>query len=207
MIAELKKLSPVALPDETWRALEQAYATPPRAYHNLDHILHVAQHWAWAKKWKQPKETFLAVLFHDAVYVVGRSDNEEKSADLFEAVCGKNERVRHLIELTAQHGRLTRSEVDNNDTAKFLDCDMAILGGSPGHFAEYEHQIAAEYVPVIGPEAYAAGRRKFLERLLAKERIFLSEAFHLRLDALARVNLRRALAPPRPHSPSDEERE
>jgi predicted metal-dependent HD superfamily phosphohydrolase len=186
-IDELKKLAPVELPGATWAALERAYANPPRAYHTLEHVLEVARLWA-KESWKQPRETFLAVLFHDAVYVVGNSDNEQKSADL----SGDDPRVRELILLTARHGRLAPKDVDD-EAAKFLDCDMAILGASPEEFARYEEQIAQEYVPVLGEDAYASGRRRFVQRLLAKERIFLSEAFHARLDARARENLRSAL--------------
>ena len=192
MIDLLKKMSPVDVP---WDALERAYATPPRAYHSLEHIVDVARHWA-TQTWTQPEETFLAVLFHDAVYVAGRSDNEAKSADLCEALCGQHPRARELILLTDQHGKLER--VDDDEAARFLDCDMAILGDPPDAVARYEQQIAAEYEPVIGKEAYAAGRRKFLARLLAKERIFLSEAFHSRLDASARSNIQAALSAPHP---------
>lgn len=193
MIDELKTMSPVDVP---WSALEQAYNDPPRVYHDLSHVLDVARAWS-RETWRQPAETFLAVLFHDAVYVVGNSDNEVKSADLCEALCGPNPRVRQLIELTARHGKLSPGDVDE-EAAKFLDCDMAILGASPERFALYEQQIAAEYEPVIGKEAYAKGRRAFLQRLLASPRIFLSEAFRDRLEDAARRNLQRALASPGP---------
>ncbi len=181
-------MAPVDVP---WSALEQAYTDPPRVYHDLSHVLDVARTWS-RETWRQPAETFLAVLFHDAVYVVGNADNEVKSADLCDALCGPNPRVRQLIELTARHGKLSPQDVDD-EAARFLDCDMAILGASPERFALYEQQIAAEYQPLIGQEAYAKGRRAFLQRLLASPRIFLSDAFHGRLDAQARANLRRAL--------------
>ncbi|MBK7863195.1 MAG: hypothetical protein IPJ65_32210 [Archangiaceae bacterium] len=181
-------MAPGPLPDATWASLERAYATPPRAYHTLEHVLEVAEQWA-QQTWRQPEQTFRAVLFHDAVYVVGRPDNEARSAEL----SGDDARVRELILLTARHGHLSPRDVDD-DAAKFLDCDLAILGAAPQRFDEYERQIAAEYRPVVGPAAYAEGRRRFLHGLLARDRIFLSDAFHLRLDALARANLRRVLA-------------
>jgi predicted metal-dependent HD superfamily phosphohydrolase len=191
IIEALEKLSPLTLPQSTWQALEQAYATPPRAYHTLEHVLEVARHWA-AQRWAQPNETFLAVLFHDAIYEAGRSDNEERSAQLCARLCGDNPHVSELILLTARHGKLTPHDVDE-EAARFLDCDMAILGAEPSVFARYEQQIAAEYAPVVGPDAYAAGRRQFLERLLARPRIFLSDDFHRRFDGRARENLRSAL--------------
>lgn len=184
ILEELQRLSPA---QANWAQLEHAYATPPRAYHTLEHVLEVARHWA-TQTWQQPRETFLAVLFHDAVYVVGRGDNEQRSAEL----SGDNPRVRELILLTAKHGRLKPEDVDP-EAAKFLDCDLAILGAAPEQFDRYQQQIAREYEPVIGHEAYAKGRAQFLTALLARPRIFLSDGFHARLDAAARANLRRAL--------------
>ena len=62
--------------------------------------------------------------------------------------------------------------------------------------AGYDAAIAAEYAQAVPPEAYAAGRARFLRGLLDKDRIFLSDYFHARLDTQARANLRRALGDP-----------
>lgn len=141
----------------------------------------------------------LAALFHDAVYVAGRSDNEAKSAELAaEAIATFMARepvdvalVRTLIDLTAKHGTLERAELDD-DARHFLDCDMAILGSAPERFDAYDAAIAQEYshVPRL---VFRFNRRRFLRRLLAAERIFLSDHFHSRFDASARANLRRAI--------------
>lgn len=191
MISELQALSVLTLPDATWSALEKAYVTPPRAYHSLEHIVDVARLWS-KEEWGDRTATFLAVLFHDAVYDPGRNDNEIRSAVLCEQLCGPNPRATRLIQLTALHGKLKPEDVDS-EAAKFLDCDTAIVGASPERFARYEQQIAEEYVPVVGRATYAHGRRRFLKRLLDAPRIFLSDVFHARLDAQARENLRAAL--------------
>jgi predicted metal-dependent HD superfamily phosphohydrolase len=70
---------------------------------------------------------------------------------------------------------------------------MAILGSAPERFDAYERAIAVEYA-AVPPAAYRAGRAAFLERMLASERVFLSDHFHGLLDAAARANLRRALS-------------
>ncbi|MBS1152427.1 MAG: hypothetical protein H6Q89_4125, partial [Myxococcaceae bacterium] len=105
-------------------------------------------------------------------------------------------RISQLILLTARHGALTPADVDP-EAALFLDCDMAILGAAPEVFDRYDAAIREEYaqVPAI---LYSLGRRRFLTRLLAAPRIFLSDFFHARLDAAARANLRRALGKPPP---------
>ena len=194
--------TPLSIPEGMLRAVLAAYAAPPRAYHSFAHVQEVLAHFAEVTAgpgWSHPKEVFLAALFHDAVYVVGRSDNEAKSADLaLEALATFLPRepldaalIRRLIELTARHGKLDRASLD--DAARhFLDCDMAILGAPPERFDAYDAAIATEYAHV--PRViFRFNRRRFLAHLLEADRIFLSDFFHARLDAPARANLRRAL--------------
>jgi predicted metal-dependent HD superfamily phosphohydrolase len=190
------------LPEALLAEARVAHATPGRAYHDWSHVRAVlARHDEVAREgpgWRAPRETRLALLFHDAVYVAGRADNEAESARLARTVIPRHldgvdlERVAALIELTARHGGLVVSDVDD-DAALFLDCDMAVLGGAPENFDAYDRGVASEYAAVPA-DLYRAGRRRFLARLLASERIFLSDFFHARLDAAARANLRRALA-------------
>jgi predicted metal-dependent HD superfamily phosphohydrolase len=179
-----------------------AYESPGRAYHNLEHVREVIRWFHEVGRdlgWRQSTEVFLALLFHDAVYVAGAPDNEERSAHLArEAIVQylpqsgiDAERVAQLIRLTASHGSASPGEIDA-EAALFLDCDMAILGASPDVFDQYEAAIAKEY-SAIPPELFRSGRRRFLERLIAADRIYLSDYFQQRLDVAARANLRRAL--------------
>lgn len=199
---------PLALPDGQLAALEAAYAEPPRAYHHAGHVAEVMRHYrevAEGPGWTRPREVALAVLYHDAVYVPGRSDNEARSARFAEAEIGRwlggagidPGRVSRLIELTARHGRLAASDFtggEADDTRHFLDCDMAILGAEPDAFDAYDAGIATEYRGVVPAWIYRRKRRQFLESLLQRERIFLSDFFHQRLEARARANLRRTLS-------------
>lgn len=189
------------LTDALWAKVVEAHAEPPRSYHTIDHVLEVAQRYREVSRdvgWFHPAEVFAAVLFHDAIYVAGRSDNEARSAALAAGLLASHApainapRVAELISLTARHGQLAPGDVDH-EAALFLDCDMAILGAEPERFAAYERGIAAEYLPVAGEAGYRAGRRAFLQRLAAMPRIFLSDYFHQRLDAAARANLATAL--------------
>jgi predicted metal-dependent HD superfamily phosphohydrolase len=188
------------LPDEMVNHARTAYASPGRAYHTWEHVEEVLQRWDEVARdvgWQKPKETRVALLYHDAVYVPGRHDNEEASAELARAAMVRYtpdvdaSRVADLILLTAKHGKLGPADVDG-EAALFLDCDMAILGAESARFDDYERAIAVEY-SVVPPELYAAGRRRFLETLLQVPRIFCSDYFHARLDRAARDNLRRAL--------------
>ena len=190
----------LVLPPALRAQLLQAYGEPQRAYHDVSHLADVlARHLRVAREglWRSPREVYLALLFHDAVYVPGAHDNEEASAQLaLQAIArwmpdADGERVAHLVRLTAQHGKLSVADVSAEE-ALFLDCDMAVLGGSPEAYAAYEAGIAQEYA-ALPPELFAAGRRRFLAGLLEREHLFLSPRFRERLEDRARENLRRAL--------------
>ena len=195
--------APITLPPAQQAALEAAYATPPRAYHNFQHAHEVLRHYAAVAAgpgWAQPVEVYLAVLYHDAIYEAGRRDNEARSAELAVEHIARwlpdagidAARVAALIQLTARHGQFSPGEVDR-DAALFLDCDMAILGAEPAAFDAYDRGIAAEYRGHVPGWLFKLNRRRFLKELLARERIFLSDTFHERFDGQARINLRRAV--------------
>jgi predicted metal-dependent HD superfamily phosphohydrolase len=188
---------PLVLPGELAARLATAYSEPHRAYHTLAHIAEVL---GWFDRvaddagWQRPAEVYVAIVFHDAIYVPGAKDNEARSAAWARAsgLAVDVDRVAALIELTARHGGLAPADVDA-EAALFLDCDMAILGAEPAAFDAYDAQIAVEYQHVPR-DAYRAGRRAFLAAVAAKPRIFLSDYFHALLDAPARANLARVMA-------------
>jgi predicted metal-dependent HD superfamily phosphohydrolase len=198
---------PIALPHEQYELLCRAYRSPRRAYHHFGHVREVLEHYravADARAWHQPIEVWLAVLYHDAVYVPGRSDNEAASASLAVEHVARwwayssidTSRVSDLILLTARHGSLRAEDFGNDavgeDARLFLDCDMAILGSSSAAFAEYDRAIAEEYASV--PRwLYRIKRRRFFKKLLASEWIFLSEYFREKYEHRARDNLAAAL--------------
>ncbi len=199
--------APLEVPAAMWAELEAAYQTPPRAYHNIQHVHEVAAHYeniATSNGWQNPKEVYLAVLYHDAIYQAGRKDNEARSADMAVAAIAKYldaesidaEKVRQLIELTARHGHLQSENLDS-DSKLFLDCDMAILGSEPTQFLAYDKAIASEYRGKIPGWMFQFYRRKFLKDLLDSSRIYLSDSFHESHEAKARMNIAGLLKKPR----------
>jgi predicted metal-dependent HD superfamily phosphohydrolase len=196
-------LLPFELPPAQREAIAAAYATPPRAYHDLHHVGEVLRHYADVAQgpgWSHPLDVAFAVLYHDAIYVAGAKDNEARSADFVRThlaqwpMAGVDvDRVTRLIELTARHGALSLDDVPDEETRLFLDCDMAILGAEPTVFDAYDRGITAEYRGVVPGWLFTINRKRFLKGLLGRERIYLSAFFHERLDARARNNLRRAI--------------
>ena len=189
-------------------AVEAAYASPPRAYHDFMHVREVLHHYAdvaVGPGWTQPVEVYLAVLYHDAIYQPGRKDNEVLSARFAMDQVTQwlpehgidTLRVAELINLTARHGQFSPADFGEDgfalDARHFLDCDMAILGAEPRAFDAYDRGIAEEYRGHIPGFLFRLNRKRFLKGLLARERIYLSDWFHQRYDAQARANLRRAI--------------
>ena len=186
--------APYAVPPPMAAELKKAYSEPHRAYHNTAHITEVLR---WFDKvaadvgWLRPAEVYTAVLFHDAVYVPGSTDNELQSAEWARNAIAhyrlpaSPDYVAQLIELTASHGKLDHA---NGDAALFLDADMAILGTHLLAYREYSDQIRLEYSRVPA-DAYRAGRRAFIEGIQRRKRIYFTDYFHELLDAPARANL------------------
>jgi predicted metal-dependent HD superfamily phosphohydrolase len=204
MTQSLSNAAPLLLPDGMVDTLKTAHATPPRAYHNFSHVEDVLRRFdevAAGPGWQRPREAFLAVLYHDAIYSPGRRDNETRSAELAREEIARwlpdagidADRVAMLIELTARHGRIEVADVDP-EAALFLDCDMAILAADDAGFDAYDDAIATEYRGRMPGWMYRHNRRRFLQSLLNRERIFVSDYFHAQYDAVARANLRRAVA-------------
>lgn len=196
------------LPQAQAEALREAYASPPRAYHHFGHVVETLAHFrsvAEGPGWHAPDTVRLALLYHDAIYVPGRKDNEARSADLARehlrrwppAVDVDIDRVVALILLTARHGGLHGGDFpdspEGEDTRRFLDCDMAILGAAPDAFAAYDRAIAEEY-RAVPRWLYRRKRRAFFRTLLDGERIFLSDFFRDRFEVAARRNLAAMLA-------------
>jgi predicted metal-dependent HD superfamily phosphohydrolase len=206
LVELLARPAPIQMSKVLGVRLAEAYREPPRAYHHLGHVVEVMGWFDWAAArapWRRPREVAAAVLFHDAIYVAGAKDNEARSAELARQAIGEHgeiadldaARVAALIELTARHGKLSAealAEVDE-EARRFLDCDMAILGASSARYRRYVDEIREEY-EAIPIEAYRAGRRGFVQGLLATPRIYLSELFFAELEGRARENLRHEMA-------------
>jgi predicted metal-dependent HD superfamily phosphohydrolase len=173
-----------------------AYREPHRAYHSVQHLVECLTNFGeHADLARRPHEVELALWFHDAVYDVRASDNEERSAELATrslsaatVPVGTIEFIRSLI-LATKH-----TEAPNDpDGALLCDIDLAILAASPSRFAEYEFQIRAEYAHVADA-AFAKGRSEVLRQFLDRPRIYGTDFFYSRFEQRARQNLQQAIA-------------
>jgi len=194
-------------PQEAGSDLLAAYSQPHRHYHTLQHLgeclllidERVAPHHGAAIS----RLVEFSLWFHDAIYEIPGTDNEQRSADWAARVIGDAgmliadvDRVKEAI-MATRHDAPAPSIV----AQLVVDVDLAILGASPARFDQYEQQVRREYV-MYDDDAYRQGRAVILRQFLDRPRIYQTGAF-AELEAPARANLRRSLRRLEPVGPTN----
>jgi predicted metal-dependent HD superfamily phosphohydrolase len=184
-----------AAPPSLFETIAHRYAEPHRAYHDLAHVVACVEAMAPVRRsLADPFAAELALWYHDAVYDPRRSDNEEASAALAAAELAPRLPAPTVARVAA--GILaTRhpSQPTDADARYVVDADLAILGAEPAAFDGYESAVRREYA-FVPDAAFARARRAALEALLARDRIYLTDAFAARFEQRARANLARSIA-------------
>jgi len=171
------------------------YSEPHRKYHTIRHLEECFGKWpAVQAEAIHPPEVEVALWLHDAIYDVMRQDNEEKSAQWARAIILRAgldsavaDRVYALV-MATRHNAVP----EETDQQILVDIDLSILGAAPERFDQYERQIREEYSWVPG-FLFRRNRRKILESLLGRSRIFATHHFFDTHEALARANLERSV--------------
>ena len=179
---------------KTFNQIVEAYSTPNRYYHNLEHIynvLKVIQTLESETKYFETKTVQLAAWFHDIIYDTKAKDNEEKSAAravelLLPLSIPSNaiKNVKRLILTTKTHQALT----SDSDAQILLDADLAILGSNASEYSKYTQAIRQEYfwVPEI---EYFVARKQVLENFLQRKNIYFTQEIQQTKEKTARNNL------------------
>lgn len=181
----------VALRDE----LLARYAESQRKYHTRQHLEECLALFEQAGALAaHPAEVELALWFHDAIYDVKGSGNEERSAEwahraLLDAgvAADSADLVRQLVLVTKHDGVPV-----SLDEQVLVDIDLAILGAERERFDEYERQIRDEYGFVPG-FLFRRKRKQILKTFLDRKVLYSTPALRERLEARARENLARAI--------------
>jgi predicted metal-dependent HD superfamily phosphohydrolase len=178
-----------ALPPSLLLELTRRYGELHRHYHAIEHIAAMLHQ---GRELRLSDAQVLAIWFHDAVYEPARSDNEERSAQLARTwllpalPTATVELVASIVLDTKAHAPSTA------EAAPVIDLDLAPLAAPWPQFVANGELIRREYAHVAEAE-FAAGRAVFLQRMLARPRIYWTP-FGAALEPLARANLQRALA-------------
>ena len=181
----------VSVADALWDEIKLQYGKRRRYYHNLSHLEAMHDELALVENtFANADAVWFALYYHDIVYNVRASDNEEKSAALAHQrliSLGANndliERVSRHIIATKKHER-----APDPDTNTLIDADLSILGKDFETYRTYTQQIRKEYA--IYPDIlYNPGRRKVLRHFLDLPAIYKTDAFKNRYEHQARKNL------------------
>lgn len=170
------------------------YSQSHRKYHNLRHLQECLEEFNGVSDLcEAPMAARMALWYHDAVYDPGESTNERLSANKAKFDCMRlqakpdfADRVCAIILTTAA------GVAHESDSALVVDIDRSILGKPWERFKEYETQIREEYARYTDDE-YRAGRVLFLDALLRRPHIYVTERFREKYEGPARANIARSL--------------
>jgi predicted metal-dependent HD superfamily phosphohydrolase len=188
-------LAPRRPPATLLAQLVARYGEAHRHYHTLAHLDACLRHLAGLQAQAQaPHEVALALWFHDAIYDIGATDNEQRSADWAYTALRDHggasdvaQRVHALIMVT-RHDQAPQSP----DQALLLDVDLAILGAPPALFDAYEVQVGREF-QAVPTAVFRSNRQRILQGFLDRPRIYHTATMHDTREAQARANLSRSI--------------
>jgi predicted metal-dependent HD superfamily phosphohydrolase len=182
--------------EDSFHTIISRYTEPHRHYHTVAHLQALlALQERHNGLIKDADVMTFATFFHDIIYDVRLSDNEEKSA--LEAIEFLNKTsfpppkavaVAAFIRATKTHENPT----GNMDLGLFLDFDLSILSAPPAAYHAYAWQIRQEYA-IYPDEVYKPGRIDVLQHFLTQKAIYKTDVFHYQYEVPARENLQQEL--------------
>jgi predicted metal-dependent HD superfamily phosphohydrolase len=174
-----------------WSEIFTHYSSSNRHYHNLSHLDYLVNELLQVKgritNWDL---VVFSIAYHDIIYEIERSDNEEKSAG-YAASALSALLAPFQIDKCKQAILATKTHQYNNDSDinYFTDADLSVLGATPELYLEYSRQIRKEYGSY--PDfMYKPGRQKVIEHFLHMERIYKTGFFFNKYERQARSNLK-----------------
>ena len=187
-----------AVQRDAFERIARGYGEPHRHYHTLAHVRACLELFDEVRALAHEPDTVeSAIWLHDIVYEPGRTDNEQRSADVAVELLGRLGTSRAFRGAVQRMILATRYEASappprDNDTRVLLDIDLSIFGRPPDVFDAYDRAIREEFAHV-DEAAYRAARRRVLQNFLDRPRIYLTDPLRDRFEQRARENLRRAI--------------
>ena len=133
----------------------------------------------------------LAAWFHDVIYVIGRDDNEDRSAELARELLASSpirDEVARLVLVTKTH------EVADADVngAVLSDADLSVLGSGALRYQAYAAAVREEYADV--PDDVFRPARALVLAALLDGPLFHTAAGRQRWEERARCNIAEEIA-------------
>ncbi|MGH7153300.1 MAG: HD domain-containing protein [Acetobacteraceae bacterium] len=187
--------------------IRRRMSSPARHYHGLDHI---ADLWALHRLLScghalplgcTDRLIAAAIVYHDAIFDLRRSDNEPASAALWRSHARLGgrlprqqiARVAAAIEATGHHATGNYPGAASDSLRNWmLDLDLATIGFRAQHFRSNAARLRAEsrLVPAM---QWRQRTKEFLGALRRKEQIFHCPRIARAFESMARINLSEAL--------------
>lgn len=180
-----------AIARKTFLDIANLYSSPNRFYHNLDHVSQVLQVIEPMRSLALNPDTIaFAAWFHDVIYDAKSNDNEEKSASYAASLLSYLNLSSELINSVANlilKTKIHRNPDNDIDSQILLDADLSILGADVSNYRRYSQAIRKEY-SWVSDESYQVGRLKFLQNILQRPRIYLTDTmFALEINARSNI--------------------
>ena len=161
------------LPKKWSNWLRRRYDDPALPYHGAAHVGLLWLRYLAHGGRQDDLGMALAVMFHDAVFVAGASDNESRSAALLRAAAGSGadaDWAATAILVTTDH--LDYAGGDPR-TLRMLDLDLTPLAEHSAIFAQNTIVLRSEAAHLSDAE-WTDGQRCFMEGMLARAPVFRS---------------------------------
>ncbi len=196
------------LSEEQKNRVINSYSEPWRHYHNCDHILNMfnifeESTFSHRLSEEETQAIQLMIIFHDDTYKLSREKgwNERESAKwaMFELSKASYELRFADMVWTGVVASTTHSLEDvpvdwHNSIGMFLDIDLlAGLGTTWEEFIANTKRIEREFEPLYTASEYQAGRIKWAENFLTRDKIFQTPGF-AQYESVAQENLQRLIA-------------
>jgi len=185
--------SSIAMLDECWADLKDLYdKLNLNAYHNVNHIMDCILKLDSIEEIVYGKINLslfeIAILYHDCIYVPGRTDNETKSSIIATKMMKyfgfEKSKIKYVTNLIL--GNVNDMTYEYN---VFRDIDYSILGEHGFTYNEYRKSIEAEFLSIYTYQDYIAGRLKFLVDIRKDIKIFKTSILGNVFEYRAKINI------------------
>jgi len=182
---------------EMYNMLVMFYNGPKRYYHTLKHILDmIKNYYQYYKSNSVYNHSIIifSIIFHDAIYTEHINSEQASALLLFQCcdILGLAKSFKELvfrIILNTKHSGYNKLKQDLD--RRIVDLDLMVLASDKDEYNEYCKLIKMEYIH-LGEYMYLKGRKKFLEKMLNRERIFYNDMF-TNLEIKAKNNMNEEL--------------
>jgi predicted metal-dependent HD superfamily phosphohydrolase len=158
----------------------KAYNEPHRHYHTLKHLgrmFEIANDY----ELDLTKEQIMSIWFHDYVYIIPKPDLSNELLSSIEArnyLTYKTKFTFDEINTTCTIIEDTEKELPTIEQSKFIiDLDLYNLSKSTCYFIDGA-LIEQEFIPVFGEKKFVEGRIKWINSMLERKSIFVSDLFN-----------------------------